>query len=831
MGNKKQNKKYKNLLIMKKKHTLMIYLAAAFCGFTALLANGCTADDDFGRLPQGSIPLRVGDVTVAGMKPGTRGTGGNASTRAPISEDTASGYTGIRKSHFVNGDVLNLTLSNDGGTTNTAITATLTGGAWVLSEKTYVISSTTIRATHAGTEVTAGIKPDALEADTYTLTGDKVTFNMKHAHAMIDITLPTGTLPAGVTLTSITLAANNGTADETLTTIIEEEADGSRHYRTIALPGTTATPGSVKSLTAVIGGRSYVATLATPLTLEANKKYPISLTFKENKLTATVGTASTNWGMGDTIDGLPAGYDRVIRTPEDLAQFAKDVNDDATVTGACLLKVLQTADIDLSQLKPANEAGTNPLTGTPYTYTATKDAWVPIGTNTWNSVSRVNNRFMGTYNGNGHTISNVKLIGDSEGNIAFFRIVENGTLTGIHLRNVQADISRSEYLHISALACIVKGTSTVALCSATGSLKAKVTGGSTNQVVEMGGLIYSIEEYTSVTRCSADVDVQAEATDRVYAGGFACVGYGTNAIIAGCSSTGDVSYTSLNNEAGGFLGYITDCGTVTVTDCYCSGTLKDDTGYGFVGELTDAATSVTLSGCYSTSTSLTGGNLDFTSFYDVYDASMHHFADCASTATQATTISGITGGVAIGNLYAAVTASNASLADVKTLHWSTADGYTLTPVTRDWYAADVWKDNGTAAPTLDLTYEGWDGTYEGQAPNELAISGKTAYYVAPVDASTGTEWGNINFSTICPAGWHVPTKDELVAMIGLTAGDAPAGTNYDVIKAVFPAGGNYWSSTESGSNAWSLYVRTDGTSSILTSSKTYSSRVRCVRKK
>ena len=108
MGNKKQNKKYKNLLIMKKKHTLMIYLAAAFCGFTALLANGCTADDDFGRLPQGSIPLRVGDVTVAGMKPGTRGTGGNASTRAPISEDTASGYTGIRKSHFVNGDVLNL---------------------------------------------------------------------------------------------------------------------------------------------------------------------------------------------------------------------------------------------------------------------------------------------------------------------------------------------------------------------------------------------------------------------------------------------------------------------------------------------------------------------------------------------------------------------------------------------------------------------------------------------------------------------------------------------------------------------------------------------------
>ena len=120
--------------------------------------------------------------------------------------------------------------------------------------------------------------------------------------------------------------------------------------------------------------------------------------------------------------------------------------------------------------------------------------------------------------------------------------------------------------------------------------------------------------------------------------------------------------------------------------------------------------------------------------------------------------------------------------------------------------------------------------YNGQSVNELAISGQTAFWVAPEDASTSTQWGNINFSTICPAGWHVPTKDEFVAMTGITAGSSSASTNNDAIKAAFPAGDSYWSSTDGGtSNAWILYVDTDGASYIDNLNKTSSYRVRCVR--
>ena len=103
--------------------------------------------------------------------------------------------------------------------------------------------------------------------------------------------------------------------------------------------------------------------------------------------------------------------------------------------------------------------------------------------------------------------------------------------------------------------------------------------------------------------------------------------------------------------------------------------------------------------------------------------------------------------------------------------------------------------------------------YEGQPAKQLAILGKTAYWVAPVDASAAIEWGSINFDAICPAGWYVPTKDDFVAMTGLPADQDFHGDNNDAIKAVFPAGNRYWSSTESDLHAWVLDV-VDGTSSI-----------------
>ena len=121
--------------------------------------------------------------------------------------------------------------------------------------------------------------------------------------------------------------------------------------------------------------------------------------------------------------------------------------------------------------------------------------------------------------------------------------------------------------------------------------------------------------------------------------------------------------------------------------------------------------------------------------------------------------------------------------------------------------------------------------YNGAIPNLLAISGHPAYWVAPEDAGRDIQWGNIDFDAICPAGWHVPTKDEFVAMTGIPADDGLHPENHGVIKTAFPAGGGYWLATESGSKAWIAFVRDDNTSIITTYSKTSINGVRCVRAK
>lgn len=126
--------------------------------------------------------------------------------------------------------------------------------------------------------------------------------------------------------------------------------------------------------------------------------------------------------------------------------------------------------------------------------------------------------------------------------------------------------------------------------------------------------------------------------------------------------------------------------------------------------------------------------------------------------------------------------------------------------------------------------------YEGQPAKLLAIPGRTAYWVAPVDANASITWINIDFDAICPAGWHVPTKDDFEAMTGFTADSGYFSENYDALEALFSADNSYWSSTEHWRDAscvWRLTIRNKdhGTAGIDWTSKEADNRVRCVRAK
>ena len=123
--------------------------------------------------------------------------------------------------------------------------------------------------------------------------------------------------------------------------------------------------------------------------------------------------------------------------------------------------------------------------------------------------------------------------------------------------------------------------------------------------------------------------------------------------------------------------------------------------------------------------------------------------------------------------------------------------------------------------------------YNGKAPNLLAIPGKTAYWVAPEDANGGNliPW-NANLNELCPAGWHVPTKEEFLDMTGQKAGHDYNTRNYALIAAAFPTGNGYWSTTEATTAfVWFLDVDRSGRTAVTTLQKPVISRVRCVMAK
>ena len=127
--------------------------------------------------------------------------------------------------------------------------------------------------------------------------------------------------------------------------------------------------------------------------------------------------------------------------------------------------------------------------------------------------------------------------------------------------------------------------------------------------------------------------------------------------------------------------------------------------------------------------------------------------------------------------------------------------------------------------------------YNGKTPNLLAIPGKKAYWVAPENAGSEIPWDN-NLDRLCPPGWHVPTKDEFVAMTGFPVDGNWHKDNYDAIVKVFPtASFFYWSSTDSKSSspgaAWGLMVHdsSNGNAGVAWNGKESTNWVRCVRVK
>lgn len=355
--------------------------------------------------------------------------------------------------------------------------------------------------------------------------------------------------------------------------------------------------------------REYVAESGS--LLKGGHEYVYNATVEEDRVTVTISDSDVPWQDGILTTNINGKEFRLIRTAEDLARFADDVN-----SGQQNLNALQTADIDLSGI----------------------DNWKPIGMQ-YPSDPR---SFLGIYNGNGYTISHLK-ISDMQDGIAaglFGRTDSDALLTGIHLRDVKISI-RNKASTVGTLVGTSRGASTVSLCSAQGKIN-------TSDIEPTVGGLVGLNEGT-ITRCRTDVEI---TVDRVrlsgqrsaYAGGiigrndysgllFAChaignitmkgnasngnptmrVGgiagrneknYNLNSTIHCCIAEGDVSVTSesayIDIYAGGLVGY-NDGGDVK--SCYARGTaiantVETPTGKRMAGAIVGYMWNDNVQSCY-----------------------------------------------------------------------------------------------------------------------------------------------------------------------------------------------------------------------------------------
>lgn len=341
--------------------------------------------------------------------------------------------------------------------------------------------------------------------------------------------------------------------------------------------------------------REYVAENGS--LLEGGHEYVYNVTVEADRVTVTISDSDVPWQDGILTTKINGKEFRLIRTAEDLKRFADDVN-----SGQQNLNALQTADIDLGGI----------------------DNWKPIGT----QYPGDPRPFLGIYNGNGYTISHLK-ISNMQDEFAvglFGRTDGDALLTGIHLRDVEISMRNKGYT-VGTLVGISRGASTVSLCSAQG----KINTSDINPTV--GGLV-GLNEGT-ITRCRTDVEI---TVDRVNLGGvhltagaggivgineysgllFAChaignitmkgnasngnpimraggiagrnaINYNLNSTIHCCIAEGDVSVTSesayIDIYAGGLVGY--NYGG-DVKSCYARGTA--------IANTVEASTGKTMAG-------------------------------------------------------------------------------------------------------------------------------------------------------------------------------------------------------------------------------------------
>lgn len=194
---------------------------------------------------------------------------------------------------------------------------------------------------------------------------------------------------------------------------------------------------------------------------------------------------------------------------------------------------------------------------------------------TFNGFGSLESPFIGTFDGNGHSILNPVVITNDDNTKGFFNATKGATIKNLGISNFSfsgSKASGSKSTNLGGFAGSAKDTK-FDQCYLTG----KVVGRD-----HVGGFVGGDCDKVTITNSFVNVEVLAYSQ----AGGFFGVAAG-NVTMRNCYFTGSVELDQANNNGwvGGFVGLVdVDNCTVTIENCVSVGSLKGSTAAGaFIG--------------------------------------------------------------------------------------------------------------------------------------------------------------------------------------------------------------------------------------------------------
>ena len=270
---------------------------------------------------------------------------------------------------------------------------------------------------------------------------------------------------------------------------------------------------------------------------------------------AIVGDVTLNVKL--TVLQLPAGMTGkgteaepfVLKTADHLAWFRDYVN--GGHPSACAKIADDVKEIDMSTVCHKADAEKQ----------VTELSWIPIGTS-------YTNRYQGTFDGNGKTISNLYIINAAAGYVGFFGYAEKGSIKNITFDNAKVKTTADDYctgILVGVAGSCIENIKILANCSVEGKNYVGGIAGRANGDIGncenhamvnganfVGGIVGNyVFSDKSITSC-ANYGVITGTRDRV--GGIA--GDFNSGTIQNCANYGDITGTF---NVGNLIGFAEEC--------------------------------------------------------------------------------------------------------------------------------------------------------------------------------------------------------------------------------------------------------------------------------